>query len=312
MSTYPIVKIAGINLSDPSGRWDVLPGTSILPHFPGRAETRVPTPGVPGYRGVAYAPGESMKIAIVLRFNAVETYANEIVPGGSSERTAAIHRNIDTFFYATALARQGYAGLVEIYKEVHAGEPRVTAARMVASSELEFDPGKDYATMTMIFEAPAGVWLDEKYTIYQSVAERSFSVQQMEIPSGTAPQTENVVAFQGPYTANTGSNRISFANELDIGFEVGFSGAGVSMAAGDWMLINTQTWRNGYQRGLSQDGYPKLSWGMGKSFTQIHPKGRSLGNALTLLPSVERGTAILRYKVPNATKVQIRTRRAWY
>lgn len=312
MSTYPIVKIADVNLNDPSGRWDALPGTGLLPHFPGRVETRVPTPGVPGHRNVAYAPGEAMKIPVVMRFNAVETYANTIVPGGSSDRMAAIHRNIDTFFYATALARQGYAGLVTLYKEFHAGEPRVTAARMVASSEPEYDHGNDYATMTMIFEAPSGVWLDEKYTVYQTTAERSFQTLQMEIPSGTAPQTENVVAFKGPYAMNSnGSNRISFANELDIGFEVGFSGAGVSMGANDWLLVNCQTWRNGYQRSLAGD-FPKLDWGIGKPNTQIHPKGRPLGNALTLLPSTKRGTAILRYKVPNETKVQIRTRRAWY
>lgn len=311
MSTYPIVKIADVNLNDPSGRWDALPGTGLLPHFPGRVETRVPTPGVPGYRSVAYAPGEAMKIPVVMRFNAVETYANTIVPGGSSDRMAAIHRNIDTFFYATALARQGYAGLVTLYKELHAGEPRVTAARMVASSEPEYDHSNDYATMTMIFEAPSGVWLDEKYTVYQTVAERSFRTLQMELPAGTAPQTENVVAFRGPYSNNGGANPIRFANEMDIGFEIGFNGAGVSMGSNDWMLVNTQTWRNGYQRGLS-GSYPKLNWGISKPNTQIHPFGRSLGNALTLLPSRDRGVATLRYSVPAETRVQIRTRRAWY
>lgn len=306
------MKIAGINLNDPSGRWDAAPGTLVMPHFPGRVETRVPTPGVPGARTVAYAPGEPMKIPIVVRFNAVETYANEIVPGNGPARMAAIHQNIDTFFYATALARQGYSGLVEISKEVRKGEVRVTAARMVAASEPEYRLGDDYATMNMVFESPSGVWLDKEYTVFQTIAERSFQTQQLKIPCGTAPQTQTVVAFRGPYAMNSSSgSRVKFTNELNIGFEVGFSGAGVSMGSRDWMLVNCQTWKNDYQRNLSGD-YPKLNWGMGKSYSQIHPVGRSLGNALTLLPSQERGVAILRYQVPAATRIQIRTRRAWY
>lgn len=311
MSTYPIVKIAGIDLNDPSGRWDALPGTLTLPHFPGRVEARVPTPGVPGYRSVAYAPGEAMKIPIVIRFNAVQTYANAIVPGGSSDRMAAIHRNIDTFFYATALARQGYAGLVTIYKELHAGEPRVTAARMVASSEPEYEHGNDYATMTMIFEAPSGVWLDEQYTVYQTTAERSLGVRQIEIPSGTAPQTENIVAMRGPYNSVEDSRRASFTNEMDIGFEIGFDGVRSSLGANDWVVVNTQTWRNGYLRHRSGK-FPNINWGVPKNNTHVQPVGRSLGNALTLLPSVDRGVAILRYRVPHETQLQIRTRRAWY
>lgn len=309
MSTYPIVKIAGIDLNDPSGRWEALPGTLMLPHFPGRVETRVPTPGVPGYRGVAYAPGEPMKIPIVMRFNAVQTYANAIVPGGSSDRMAAIHQNIDTFFYATALARQGYAGLVEISKEVMPGEVRVASARMIASAEPEFDVGSDHATMTLIFETPSGVWLDKEYTVYETTTLGGASWHKVDIPSGTAPQTENQIAFRGPYRSNT-PPYASFANELGIGFDLGFTGADVDLNSDDWVIIDTTSWSNGYRRNAST--LPGSAWTASKPHSQIQPLGRPLGNALTLLPSTTRGKATLRYRVPLQTQLQIRTRRAWY
>lgn len=310
-STYPILKIAGVDLNDPSGRWDVLPGTTLLPAFPGRVETKVSTPGVPGYRAVAYAPGEPIKVAINMRFNAVSGVGNRIIPGNGAERAAAIAANMDMFFYATALARQGYAGLVRITKELKAGEVRMLSARMVASTEPDFNMGNDYATLQMVFEAPGGIWQDQNFSIFRTttVANKTITV---EIPAGTAPALENVIAFRGAYSKNTSdSNRIKFTNEIDVGFQVGFLGANVNMAANDWMLINCLTWKNGYQRGLSGN-FPNLSWGTGKNQSQIHPVGRPLGNALTLLPSTKQGVAKLRIYSPMARQVQVRTRRAWY
>ena len=308
MIQYPTFHVAGVPMDDPSGRWNLLPGTKVLPSFPGRVLSKVPTPGVPGYRSTVYAPGESALTTIVVRFHAKDRYgrlANDV-----HHRAAALSENIDLFFMATAIARQGYNGLVEIRRFLGPQIQRVAMGRVIASAEPEWSAGADYADLTLVFEIPSGVWMHPKYEVVKFNAVKGQRMR-IRLPGGSAPALDNMVAIRGPYKGNIASGRTWIGNDHSTGFTLGFAGSNCSASASEWIVIDTQTWKCG-RAPVDPKDPDKVDWNVRKPFAWLDSSGRPQGGALTLTPSATLNAAVLRVQTQVNTRMQVRTRRAWY
>lgn len=307
---YPTYTVAGVDLTDPSGRWELVPGTEFLPRFPGARASTWNVPGMPGSMSAIYAPPEPTTVSLKLRINAVAGTANTIVSGGRAARVKAIQDNLDLLYYAIAAARQSYHGLIAVNRYTKAGEYRTAKARMISASDLDFDMSKEYATLTMIFSIPSGVWLAPSFDVTTATINKANSQIRIKVPAGTAPSVESMVCFLPPGGASMESkygNRIRVTGGQHGGFLLGTKDQSVTLPAGKWTMVNTLHWKYGFASRSNDWGIPKPYKGL------IEPSARPMGSALTLLPSAERGWAYVYITVPKAgTKVILRTRKAYY
>ncbi|GAA1411889.1 hypothetical protein AUR04nite_00590 [Glutamicibacter uratoxydans] len=309
MAVYPTYKVAGVDMDDPSGRWELVDGTRVLPSFPGRKVVNWDLPGMVGNQSAAYAPGESATVAIKLRINAVGAVANTIVSGGSYERLKALRDNIDLLFYSIGLARQGYEGLVAIRHYASGLDYRQANGRMVSSTEPEFDAFSDHAYLTLMFDIPAGVWGSPSFDVTKATLPVANKGYKIKIPTGTAPSVENWVSFTGGPNAldSKWGQRMGVKNQAGVGFKLGVQGKSAVVPAGKWAMVNTLQWKYGI-------GTNGTAWGTPKPFTGlIEPEGRPTGSALTILPGTERGYGYVWAWAPTANaQIIIRSRKMWY
>lgn len=310
MAAYPTYTVAGVDCNDPSGRWELLPSTDVLPSFPGRRVSKWTVPGMVGDQTAGYAPGEAMTVSITMRFNAVGTVAGRIVSGGVAAKTKAISDNIDMFFHRTRLAAQGYLGMVDVRRYKASNSYRRFVGRVISATKPEWPEYADYATMTILFEAPAGVWTNGPYVVTKATIKKAKTSTRIKVPAGTAPTGEVLIAIKGPRTSAYG-DRITFTNGHGTGFKLGASGAPVVIPSGQWLVVNCLTWRYGLTPHKT-DG--KIWWGCEKPNTGlIEPKGRPMGTAITVIPEREEGVGWVYAWCPSAdTQVMIRNRKAWY
>jgi len=310
LALYPTYKVAGVDLSDPSGRWDLLPGTELLPRFPGSRATTWNVPGMPGDVTAVYAPPESTTVTISLRINAVAGTAGTIVTGGRAARLKAIHDNLDLLFYALGTARQNYHGLVEIRRYLSATESRIAKGRMVSASDVNFDQSNDFATIILIFSIPSGVWLAPSFDVTTATINKVGVGVRIKVPAGTAPSVENMVCIMPPGGAPMESSygsRVLVSGGRHGGFLLGTKDQGVTLPANKWTMINTLYWKYGFTSASNDWSAPKPYKGL------IEPSARPMGSALTVLPSPEEGVGYVYVDVPKAgTKVVLRTRKAYY
>ena len=308
MYQYPTFHVAGVPMDDPSGRWNLLPGTKVLPSFPGRQLYKVPTPGVPGYRSTIYAPGESALTTIVVRFHAMDQYGR--IPGDVHHRAAALSANIDLFFMTTALARQGYSGLVEIRRFLGPQIQRVAMARVIASAEPEWSPDRDYADLTLVYEIPSGVWMHPNAEVTKfnvTTGQR----HRIRLPGGSAPSLDAMIAVKGPYNGDINSGRTWVGNDHNVGFVIGFKGSGCRVAADEWLVIDALNWKCGKHKVDPKDP-DKINWDVSKPYAWLDSSGRPQGSAMTLIPSATLNASVLRVQTQVNTRMQVRARRAWY
>lgn len=307
MAIYPTYKVAGVSMDDPSGRWELVEGTRVLPSFPGRKVVKWDLPGMVGSQSAACAPGESASFQVRLRINAVGSTANTIVNGGSYEKLKALRDNLDMLFYSIGLARQGYEGLVDVRHYTSGSDYRRTPARMVSSTEPEFSAYSDHAYITLLFESPSGMWGSPSMDVTKAKFTRR-GTYRIKVPAGTAPSLENMVCLRAPTTIDSKyGQRAGAKNSANVGFSLGVPGKSVVVPANKWIMINTLHWKYGF----SSSG---TNWGIGKPYTAlIEPMGRPTGSALTILPSPERGYGYVWVSTPaDNTEVIIRSRKMWY
>lgn len=309
MAIYPTYKVAGVSMDDPSGRWELVDGTRVLPSFPGRKVVNWDLPGMVGNQSAAYAPGESAKVAIRLRINAVGSTANTIVNGGSYEKLKALRDNLDMLFYSIGLARQGYEGLVAVRHYTSGSDYRQANARIVSSTDPEYSAYSDHAYITLLFDIPSGVWGSPSMDVTKATLPKAGKAYRIKVPAGTAPSVENMVCFSGgavPLDSKWGQ-RMGAKNSAGVGFKLGVQGKSVVVPANRWAMVNTLHWKYGF----SSSG---TDWGVAKPYTGLlEPEGRPTGSALTILPSAERGYAYVYAWAPVAgTKIIIRSRKMWY
>lgn len=307
---YPTYTVAGVDLTDPSGRWELLPETEFLPRFPGARASTWNVPGMPGSMSAIYAPPEPTSVTVSLRVNAVAGTAGTIISGGRAARTKAIQDNLDLFYYAIAAARQAYNGLIGIRRYTAAGEYRIAKARMIASNEVKYDPSHEYAILTIIFSIPSGVWLAPAFDVTTATIPKAGSKIRIKVPAGSAPSVESMVCFLPPDGASMESkwgSRIWVGGGDHGGFLLGTKDRSVTLPANKWTMVNTLYWKYGFSSTSN-------NWGVAKPYKGlIEPSSRPMGSALTIVPSPERGWAYVYVIVPKAgTKVILRTRKAYY
>lgn len=307
---YPTYTVAGVDLSDPSGRWELLPGTEFLPRFPGARASTWTVPGMPGNMSAIYAPPEPTTVTMELRVNAVAGTAGTIVSGGRAARTKAIQDNLDLLFYAIAAARQSYRGLVAIRRYMSAQDQRLAKGRMISSSNIEYDPKHEYATVTLIFQIPSGVWLAPNFDVTEVTIPKANSQVRVKVPAGTAPSIESMICFYPPGGVSMESKygaRLWVSGGQQGGFLLGTQDQSVVLPANKWTIVSTLYWKYGSTSVARNWACPKPYKGL------IEPTARPMGSALTILPSEERGWAYVYIKTPKAgTKVMLRTRKAYY
>ncbi|MGO2778208.1 hypothetical protein [Glutamicibacter arilaitensis] len=310
MSNYPTYTVAGINLSDPSGRWELTPETELLHRFPGSRATSWNVPGMPGDQQALYAPAQATTVTLKLRINAVGKYANTFVTGGRAARLKAISDNLDMLNYATALGRQSYNGMVEIRRYLSATDYRKAHARMVSASDIQFDPKNDYATVSMIYSIPSGFWLAPRFDVTRTTIKKANALVRIEVPAGTAPSLESMVCFKPPGTTameSKSGHRVTVTGGNHGGFYLGTADKSLTLPAGKWTMINTLYWKYGFST-RSDD------WGIAKPYKGlIEPTARPMGSALAIVPSTKKDVGYVYIQVPTSgTEVVLRTRKAWY
>lgn len=314
MAGYPRITIAGVDLDDASGRWDVLEGTGNLPGFPGRTVSKLSVPGQPGYVQSAYAPTQARAIPIVLRFNAVDNEAGVIV-SGHGPRSAAISKNMDLFFQATALGASGYDGLVEVRHYTAPGEYRRAVGSINASSSPSYKAGDSYALVTLLFDMPGGLWEDPTWDV-TGMNLTAGQTADLIVPSGSAPSWDNFVAFKGPLTWNGSGDRATIVSNSGNGFAVGLpKGIPLALSSTDWVVFDTTNGTAAIVTTSSANGLEPGSWEGGKSVVGwTGMVGRTMGPVLHIVPGTggSNTTAKLRVHRPNAGRVVVRSRKRWY
>lgn len=308
MALYPTYRVAGVEMTDPSGRWELTPGTDLLPRFPGVRAARWNVPGMPGETQATYAPPQPTQVKVTLRINAVGGVANTIVKGGRDARIKAIKDNINLLFYSISLARQAYWGLVEI-RRYSSGSDWVKAnGRMISSAEPRFDPANDYAELDLLFDIPSGVWMAPAMDVTE--ARVNAGTTRIKVPAGTAPSVENMVCLKPTDSAHESKygTRIVVKGGQHGGFKIGLQGKSFTLPANQWTMVNTLYWKMGTTA-------TKYDWGCSKPYKGlIEPSARPMGSALTIVPSAERNWAYV-YITHHHTKpvdVIIRSRKCYY
>lgn len=308
MTMYPTYRVAGVEMTDPSGRWELTPGADLLPRFPGVRAARWNVPGMPGEIQATYAPPKPTQVSIQLRVNAVGSVANTIVSGGRAARTKAIKDNINLLFYSIALARQAYWGLVEI-RRYSSGSDWVKAnGRLISSVEPRFNPANDYAELDLVFEIPSGVWMAPSMDVTE--ARVKAGTTRIKVPAGTAPSVENMVCIKptvGAHESKYGK-RVLVTGGQHGGFKLGLQGKSFTLPASKWTMVNTLYWKVGSTA-------TKYDWGCAKPYKGVlEPSARPMGSALTIVPSAEKDWAYvyITHHDPAPFDVIIRSRKCYY
>lgn len=309
MALYPTYTVAGEKMDDPWGRWELVHGSRVLPTFPGRRLSSWNVPGQPGDVSAAYAPGEAASFPLRFRINAIENSSGQYVSGGTEARLRVLQANLDLLYQKILLAKQGYQGMVEVRHYDQASSYRRVSARVISASELEWDAYSEYAYVTLIFEAPTGVWTAPAFDVTSMTITKAQTSFRIEVPAGTAPMIENMVCFNPGATdlLSAAPARLAASGGPHGGFRLGTQDTSVLLPANKWTMVNTLHWKYGFTTGASDWGTPKPYRGL------IEPNGRPMGSALTLLPEGDSGKAYLWVWAPRAdVQVRIRSRKAWF
>lgn len=190
MTVYPIIKINGIDMEDPSGRWGVRREQGLRT-LPGLRATSVVVPGRSGALWPAHDPYEANTFPLSLW----------VMGNGSNEaqQSADLEQNLESLYFLFTQSP------VEVsYQMAPTGGVRVALARVVSSSSPTPLDGRDAARLDVIFEIPGVFWRDAIPTeLNNSTPELSWTWKQFEIPfltGSTAPVDDLELMVTGPYT----------------------------------------------------------------------------------------------------------------
>lgn len=292
MATYPYHSIAGTSLQDATGRWDETPESLVIPTFPGVESTVVNLPGVPGDIPVGLAA--TMATTIELQIKVWATVGG-VIPNIHAERVAAIATNMDALYrvFAGALATQAGAA-VELTRHYSATESRTAYGRVEASAAPVMDEGANYATLSLLFSIPSGMWRGAIATSPTFTA--SAAIPHLE--SSTAPIADSRIVLIGPMSSATVTNAAGNGFNLDL-----------PLAEGQWTVVDTAT----FTYRSPSTGTPSAT--AATSLTAaITPVGTVIGSALILLPVPGGVTASVAFtgSTTSATGFQVRAMPAYF
>jgi hypothetical protein len=298
MAQYPTFHLSGVPLDDPEGRWNLVPGTQVLSAFPGLRESTYSLPGMWGEQSVAHAPGQPTTRRLRLQFHARRA-SGSIAPS-TAERMKLLAEHISEFYRATRLAAAAYMGDVELRHFLSASDQRLAYGRVISTSEPQYEPYGDYATLEMIFSIPQGRWFSTT-AIETNLPIPGSTEQTFTIPAGDAPVDNMLIQVRGPLSISTG-NPLRVMNEAGHGFE--FTDP---IPAGQYLIVNPLMWGS---RVYASTAY---NWTISPAATgALRPVGKPHGSALALFPGSSPNTAVIRIKSPGAGEARIRARKAWF
>lgn len=299
----PTVTIAGVDCNDPSGRWAMLNGHAMFGTFAGRSEVNVSVPGTIGSRVLTGAPLESLSWRLAIRFWAVDPETGHR-PGNRFDRGRFIHGNMEMFERATRLGAQGSVGHVEIVRRLGPGadERRVGYGRVVSQSAHEWDGYSEYADVEYLFSLPSGRWYGPRIDITK-VSLGSLKTTVVAIPAGTAEMDD--VQFAVPGAQDHSYHSIWVRNMNDVGFA--YWG---KTAADKWALIDPLNWKATVSAKSANPNWGTLK--RSQMFGRLSPWGPPQGSGLVLYPEANGGVAKMKIRIPSASQIWIRSRKAYY
>lgn len=189
MAVYPLVSVNDVPLDDPLQRWGVrrdLPARSL----PGIRATNVTIPGRSGVLWDTDDPYDTNSFQIGLYVFGNGATENEI--------TASIERNLESLFF---LLSQPPLRLTYQWSEE---EYRVADARVISASNPVFLPGRDAATIDVIFDIPGVFWRDAFPSNFSTTVNtsnplsfKSFDV--FPLQGSTGPIEDLELILSGPF-----------------------------------------------------------------------------------------------------------------
>lgn len=295
---YPTYTVAGTALDDPQGRWNLVPGTDLLPSFPGLRNHSYSVPGAAGEIAVQHAPVLNTTRKVVVQFHAVGRDGS--IASSPRERVELLSQHIGSFYSGLRMAAAGHEGLTELVYHLSEVESRVAYGRVAASAAPEYAPGNDYATLELLFEIPAGRWFSPTYDTVSFVAWAGTT--SFDIPCGDAPMDDIEVNVQGDGWFLP-ERPLILTNEAGHGFRLEQRLA----ADTDWLLLRPLLWGSRSYTGTN------AQWGLPATKTGVLlPQNRSQGSGLVLYPSTTEGIAKLKVTTPGGIDLQVRVRKAWF
>lgn len=292
---FPAHTINGTPLTDPKGRWHEGSGTEVFAGFPGVRSSTYELPGVGGALSNQKAPTAATTVSLQVVFNAVDD--NGRIVSGRSARMAQLAKHLDAFMLATGLGiDQNVQGALIVERAYTATDVRAAVCSPAASFTPEHEPGKDYATITLVLSNLSGLWRDRAYMESNPIySGKSAEVHTMS--GSTAPIQDALIGIVGPVT------NPKVTNEQGEGFQLM-----LTIPANRSVVVNSRLWSYGETlSGAPAFGDPHLNR------AALRPVGHTSGRALTIIPRPGGGTVSFVGGGATAfTKIVVRSRRAFY
>lgn len=262
MPIYPTYTINGVPLQDMQGRWHEAPDTPVFPSHPGLRGKSLELAGVDGLLPTVSAPLEVAPLVLPVIFNARRAgrWATTI-----PERLLYLRQNMQDFLAAMRIGQQTQGGYVDLELHLSLLESVTARARMVASSESEYEPGADYLRLELVFEIHRGKW----HAPWRIEELGLTGTQRLPTPGATAAIEDVSLSLVGPIAT------LAVTNQMGQGFFVN-----LDLPAGEHMALDSKSWATTSQ--VTSDG--PLFTGSFRPNPRLERLGSASSYALTLLP----------------------------
>lgn len=269
---YPTYSVNGIPMADPDKRWHEHESMSVFPAHPGLRATTISLAGVGGETLLPQAPHEAQDFILHMVINAIDWSTGRMAVGYNNKLNA-INANVHALIRALSVARQTQGGMATIERHMSDWITHTARGRMVASTEVEFEPGYDYAVYKFVFRIPAGVWHGEPVDQQLSAVGTQWI---SALAESTAPIDGPSISLAGPFTY------IEVTNTYGNGFRLERP-----LAAGQYVTVDTFHWTVSPTTSFSGDIPLTPAPGTYAPSPQLHSMGQVSAVALSLLPEEE-------------------------
>lgn len=193
MTTYPLIKVNGVDMDDVTGRWGVR-RDQPLRTLPGLRTTNVTVPGRDGALWPVYDPYD------------VNMFSLKMVVFGDGttdgERSSSLEKRLEALYFLVS------QGPVELTYQVgpNTTDTRIAAGRLQAATSPEVSDARDYANVDFVFDLPDVFWRDADDGFYSASMALGVPLTQMTLPflaGSTAPVSDLQILISGDWTQLT-------------------------------------------------------------------------------------------------------------
>lgn len=297
---YPTYSVNGVAMADTAKRWHEHESMSVFPAHPGLRATSLSLAGVGGETLLPQAPHEAQDFVLYMVVNAIDATTGKMALTYPSKLNA-LNANAHALFRTLGIARQTQGTSATIERHMSPWHTHTAYGRLIASSEIEFEPGYDYASYKFIFRIPAGVWHGEPVDELISGIDTQRIVSLAE---ATAPIDGPSISLAGPF------NYLEVTNALGNGFRLDRT-----LAAGEYVTVDTFHWTVSPTATHNGELPRTVAPGVYAPSPQLHSVGQASAVALTLLPEEELGAQLSfagSGRVDGQTAARIHTTEAYF